>query len=413
MKGFVINLSKGFTIIEMLSIIAIVVIVALASTDFLLKVFASYNFGVSSLSAEEEASLALKKMIAELRTMSTPTTGAYPIEFAGKNKLVFYSDIDNDNIRERVTYSFSNGTLKRGTAKPSGQPLVYQNDNSETEIVHHLINVGDTIFTYYDDTYDGNATASPLGYDSNSETVDFNALDQTHRNWIGLAITSANDVYATAWNMNGIYKQTNGIGNFVSLNQADTSWAGLAVAPDGDVYASSFGGDIYKQTNGAGNFVALNQTHRNWYSVAAATDGDIYAVDFGGDIYKQTNGAGNFVALNQTHRNWTGMASSPSGDIYVAEASGDIYKQTNGAGNFVALNQVSRDWRGMAVAPNGDVSAVEYGGDIYRQAISADEISVAIPRIRLIKIEFNVKNNSATNFYLSGSVSPRNLKDNL
>jgi hypothetical protein len=191
----------------------------------------------------------------------------------------------------------------------------------------------------------------------------FIALSQTSRSWKGMTSLGTN-VYACVDGGTGnIYMQTGGLGNFVSLAQTAREWTGMATA-NGNVYCAVNGGDIYMQTGGVGNFIALAQTARGWVAMAGRLS-DVYACVYGGDIYKQTGGTGNFVALGQTSRAWYGMTAL-GGDVYACVNGGDIYKQTGGTGNFVALGQTSRSWSAMASA-NGNVYACVQGGDIYIQ----------------------------------------------
>ena len=196
--------------------------------------------------------------------------------------------------------------------------------------------------------------------------VNFNALNQPVRNYIGMTSAPNGNIYAVV-NNGDIFMQTNGTGNFNSLGQVSRNYHGMTSAPNGNVYASVLDGDIFMQTNGTGNFIALSQTFRSYYGMTSAPNGNIYAVVNNGDIFMQTNGTGAFVALNQVFRSWSCITAAPNGNVYAGVISGDIFMQTNGTGAFVALNQVSRDYRGMTSAPNGNIYAVVNNGDIFMQ----------------------------------------------
>jgi hypothetical protein len=216
------------------------------------------------------------------------------------------------------------------------------------------------------------------------------------------------NIYACAYNPNGIYKQTDGIGDFISLDvSASINWMGITEAYNGNVYACAYNnGNIYKQTGGDGSFISLNQTLRNWYAMASHQNGDIYCGTVEGGIYKQTNGEGDFILIAQlptclgicislnndiyvcsyssgiykqtnctgdfiliwsTVKNFRGITSNSNNDIYTAVFSGDIYKLPNGESNFIALGQTHRNWGGItALQSSDDVYANEYGGDIYK-----------------------------------------------
>jgi len=196
----------------------------------------------------------------------------------------------------------------------------------------------------------------------------FNSLNQTVRQWYGVASAPNGDIYACVYN-GDIYMQTGGTGDFIALSQTTRAWQVIAAAPNGDVYCADAGRDIYKQTGGTGNFIALGQTNRNWKGLTVnPITGDVYACVQNGDIYMQTAGAGNFNALSQTARNYWGMAVNPlTGDVYVGVYGGDIYMQTGGTGTFNALGQTNRAWFGLGSDPSGNIYATVDGINIFKQ----------------------------------------------
>src|SRR3989344_4644245 len=68
--------------------------------------------------------------------------------------FTFYSDIDDDGLKEKVRYFLNGPLLQKGVIKPTGSPLSY-NPASEkiTTLIPNVTNA--TIFTYYDENYDG------------------------------------------------------------------------------------------------------------------------------------------------------------------------------------------------------------------------------------------------------------------
>jgi hypothetical protein len=88
--------------------------------------------------------------------MAPSNMGAYPIIEAGTSTLSFYTNADSDSLQEKVRYFLEDTTLKKGTIKPTGDPLIY-NEASETtkELAHDIANGTTSIFYYYDTNYDG------------------------------------------------------------------------------------------------------------------------------------------------------------------------------------------------------------------------------------------------------------------
>jgi hypothetical protein len=119
-------------------------------------VFSLDTFLSSSLTAQDEARKVLKNITAEIRPLSPSSVGAYPIAEANPTSFIFYSDINNDQLKERVRYFLSGTTLKKGVIKPSGTPLTY-NPANETikEVIHDVKSGTNLIFEYYDKNYDG------------------------------------------------------------------------------------------------------------------------------------------------------------------------------------------------------------------------------------------------------------------
>ena len=154
--------NSGFTLVEILVVLSIVVLIGLVVTKLFSDIF-SVNRNVSdSFTQTGEARRAIKTMTAELRTASQSSLGAYALEQTGTSSLVFFSDIDSDSDKERIRYFIQSGTLMRGVTNPTGTTLVYNIANEvRTELVHAMKNSSTTpLFSYYNETYAG--TTTPL-----------------------------------------------------------------------------------------------------------------------------------------------------------------------------------------------------------------------------------------------------------
>ena len=100
----------------------------------------------------------------EIRSASESNLGAYPIVTAATSTFTFFSDLNNDGLKEQVRYFVSGSTLQKGVITPTGNPYVYTSGSEvDTIVVSNLTNGGSTtlpVFQYYDDSYTG--TSSPL-----------------------------------------------------------------------------------------------------------------------------------------------------------------------------------------------------------------------------------------------------------
>jgi hypothetical protein len=153
--------NSGFSIVEFLVGIFILVLIAVAVSTFQKDIFFFNTFFSSSITTQEEARRTLKTMSAEIRSASLSSIGAYPISQAGVSSFIFYSDIDDDLLKERIRYFLDGTILKKGIIKPSGSPLTYNPANETfSELVHDVSSGATSVFSYYDENYDG--TTQPL-----------------------------------------------------------------------------------------------------------------------------------------------------------------------------------------------------------------------------------------------------------
>lgn len=159
---------KGFTLIELLLGISVFTLIVIALIIFSKNIFNYSSFISSGLNDVNTGRQAMKVMTAEIRTASTASTGAYTIALANSTTFTFYSDIDDDGLKEKVRYFLNGTSLEKGVIKPTGNPLTY---NSANEVITTLaLYVRNTsIFNYYDKNYDG--TTAPLTLPVNPSSI--------------------------------------------------------------------------------------------------------------------------------------------------------------------------------------------------------------------------------------------------
>ncbi len=152
----------GFTVIEILVVMGILLMIGSAVIIVFIDIFRLNGTISDDLDTSGEARRALKTIVAEVRTVSPSSVGAYALNQTATSSFIFYSNIDADSYKERVRYFLQNGVLKRGIVKPSGGPLAYNlGSETVTDLVRSVINSSTTpIFSYYDSSYAG--TSSPL-----------------------------------------------------------------------------------------------------------------------------------------------------------------------------------------------------------------------------------------------------------
>jgi type II secretory pathway pseudopilin PulG len=161
-KNIISDLSKGFTLVEILFGVSIFIIVIGTITLFSRNTWVYNSVITTELQSVNAVRAALKIMTAEIRTASSGNDGSYAISLANGTSFTFFSDIYDDGLKEKVRY-FLNGTnLQKGVTKPIGSPLAYTGSEVITTLVSNVTN--SSIFNYYDKNYDGTtpALATPI-----------------------------------------------------------------------------------------------------------------------------------------------------------------------------------------------------------------------------------------------------------
>lgn len=156
-------MSRGFTLVEVLVVVGIVVLITGALTSFERTIFTQNSLLQNNLLADQDARTALRSFVAELREAAPSDAGAYAIASAASTSITFYADVKGDGLHDRIRYFVATSTLWRGFLKPTGSPLVYNNANETvTTLARGLTSSSPTIFSYYNDNYAG--TSTPLAF---------------------------------------------------------------------------------------------------------------------------------------------------------------------------------------------------------------------------------------------------------
>ena len=148
--------TAGFTLIEILVVMGIVVLIGGAISTFQRDVIVHNSMIQSGAIAEDSLRSVLRQIIGELRSAAPAQTGSYLLGAVATNTITFYSDIDSDGLRERVRYFLSDTDFKKGVIKPTGQPYAYNVANEQIKTVAtSVINGTTSIFSFYDSNYSG------------------------------------------------------------------------------------------------------------------------------------------------------------------------------------------------------------------------------------------------------------------
>jgi len=146
------NKKNGFTLVEMLVVIGIFSLIMTAASYFAYASFRYYNFVLNQAAITQALQKSINIMSKEIREMIQADSGAFALESADDNDIIFYADIDDDDNVERVNYYREGDCLNKATIEPSGVPPRYLEIDTEIEEINcNLDNSAEeSLFTYYD-----------------------------------------------------------------------------------------------------------------------------------------------------------------------------------------------------------------------------------------------------------------------
>lgn len=152
--------SAGFSLPEILVVIAISVVIGISVWTLFIDIFSSSRTAQGRLQIQQELQVVLRRVSAELRSASASSVGSYVLATTTDSTLSFYVDRDNDGLKEQIRYFLQGTDLKKGTLKPTGTPLGYTGSETVRTMVKNVRATSTPLFSYYDTNYAG--TTTPL-----------------------------------------------------------------------------------------------------------------------------------------------------------------------------------------------------------------------------------------------------------
>jgi len=158
------NTQKGITLIELLVAIGVFLMLISAVFTFIKQSYKIQDFSLEQSIAIAEAQRGVDAMVKEIREALPGDTGAFTIDTADEQTLIFYSDFDKDDAIEKVRYYLDGSSFTKGTTESSGSPLQYLAEDEELEIISRYVQNSSTeaIFEYYNGNWPGDTTNNPL-----------------------------------------------------------------------------------------------------------------------------------------------------------------------------------------------------------------------------------------------------------
>lgn len=144
------NSNRGFTFIETLVTIAIFALAMGAVSGFIIMGYRTQSYTWQQSKAVNEAQRGIETMVKEIREARGGDDGSYIIEKADDFEFIFYSDIDKDELTERVRYFIEGTDFKKEVIKPQGFPINYPEENKKSFILSQYVRNTPPIFQYFD-----------------------------------------------------------------------------------------------------------------------------------------------------------------------------------------------------------------------------------------------------------------------
>lgn len=162
----------GFTLVEITIVLFGFALIVYGLIALVSNIIVSSSKQTGLLSDVDQARKVSSQITSELRNAQIGSNGAYALDTAGAQQIIFYSNADKDNSVERIRYFWQNGQLFKGITEYNGSTY-----NTSTEAIYsvqkNLANGSNPIFVYYADTYAGVSGQNPLSQPVNVMQVKF------------------------------------------------------------------------------------------------------------------------------------------------------------------------------------------------------------------------------------------------
>ncbi len=145
--------TAGLTLIETFVWTGMLVLIIVAVVSTILHFYRANAYAIEQATAVTSAQRGLERVVKVVREGAYSSQGAFPIVSIAQNDFVFYADIDNDALIERVHFYISGTDLMQGVLNPTGNPPDYTGVESTSVVADYVRNIAQSIvtFRYYDE----------------------------------------------------------------------------------------------------------------------------------------------------------------------------------------------------------------------------------------------------------------------
>ncbi len=154
--------NRGFSVVELLFAVVIAGIVGLGITLFARNIINYNTQAQANMTATLESRKVLRVMVRELRSAIPSALGSYTIESAATSSIVFFADVNFDDVADKIRYFLNptTHTIERGVILASGNPPGYTGGETLSTLMNRVYNDSSIpVFDYYDGTYTGSSAA--------------------------------------------------------------------------------------------------------------------------------------------------------------------------------------------------------------------------------------------------------------
>lgn len=161
------------TLVELVTVSTVLVLVSGAIAIALSKTFFVNKYTIEQGLNNNALQVTINNFSKHIREARQSDSGGYLLEKANDFEIVFYTDLDDDQITERVRYFLDNNQLKIGASEPSGFPVEYPEGDENVRIVAQGIvnDSNDPVFYYYNSDFPSDTENNPLSTPASVEDV--------------------------------------------------------------------------------------------------------------------------------------------------------------------------------------------------------------------------------------------------